>query len=69
MGLKTKDRNSGKEALRHINPPIACAMSFTDSLVKQGFDLKTVSELSLKCAVPLFQGMLELGMKPKELGE
>jgi hypothetical protein len=42
-------------------------MSFTDDLVNKGFDLKTVSELSLKCAVPLFEGMLELGVKPKEL--
>ena len=42
-------------------------MSFTDSLVAKGFDLKTISELSLKAAVPLFQGMIELGIKPKEL--
>jgi hypothetical protein len=42
-------------------------MSFTDSLVQQGFDLKTVSELSMKAALPLFQGMLELGIKPAEL--
>ena len=42
-------------------------MSFSDSLVKQGFDLKTVSELSLKAAVPLFQGMIELGINPQTL--
>jgi anti-repressor protein len=66
-GLKTIERNSAKEVLRHIKPELACAMSFTDSLVKQGFDLKTVSELSLKSAVPLFQGMIELGVNPKEL--
>jgi len=44
-------------------------MSFTDSLVKKGFDLNTVSELSLKAAVPLFQGMIELGVKPSELNK
>lgn len=66
-GLPSKDRTSAKEVLRHTKPELACAMSFTDDLVKKGFDLKTVSELSLKCAVPLFQGMLELGIKPKEL--
>lgn len=66
-GLKTTERNSAKEVLRHIKPELACAMSFTDSLVQKGFDLKTVSELSLKAAVPLFQGMIELGIKPKEL--
>lgn len=68
-GLKTKDRNSAKEVLRHTRPELACAMSFTDDLVKKGFDLKTVSELSLKAAVPLFQGMIELGITPAELNE
>lgn len=67
VGLKSSERNSAKEVLRHTKPELACAMSFTDSLVKKGFDLKTVSELSLKSAVPLFQGMLELGIKPDEL--
>jgi anti-repressor protein len=68
-GLKTKDCNSAKEVLRHVKPELACAMSFTDDLVKKGFDLKTVSELSLKAAVPLFQGMIELGITPAELNE
>jgi len=66
-GLKSIERTSAKEVLRHLKPELACAMSFTDSLVNKGFDLKTVSELSLKSAVPLFQGMIELGIKPKEL--
>jgi prophage antirepressor-like protein len=67
LGLKSKDRNSAKEVLRHSKPELACAMSFTDSLVHKGFDLNTVSELSLKAAVPLFQGMIELGITPSEL--
>lgn len=67
IGLKSIERTSAKEVLRHTKPELACSMSFVDSLVKQGFDLNTVSELSLKCAVPLFQGMIELGIKPKEL--
>ena len=67
LGLKSIERTSAKEVLRHIKPEIACAMSFTDDLVNKGFDLNTVSELSLKCAIPLFQGMLELGINPKEL--
>lgn len=66
-GLKSVECNSAKEVLRHTKPELACAMSFTDSMVKEGFDLKTVSELALKCAVPLFQGMIELGCNPKEL--
>lgn len=69
IGLKSSDRTSAKEVLRHTKPELACAMSFTDSLVQKGFDLKTVSELSLKCAVPLFQGMIELGIKPEELNK
>jgi len=69
IGLKSKERNSAKEVLRHAKPELACAMSFTDSLVKKGFDLKTVSELSLKAAVPLFQGMIELGITPSELNQ
>jgi len=67
LGLKTAECNSAKEVLRHTKPELACAMSFTDSLVAKGFDLKSVSELALKSAVPLFQGMIELGMKPSEL--
>jgi prophage antirepressor-like protein len=66
-GMLSAQRTSAKEVLRHTKPELACAMSFTDDLVKKGFDLKTVSELSMKCAVPLFQGMIELGAKPKEL--
>jgi prophage antirepressor-like protein len=69
VGLKSIARTSGKEVVRHLKPELACAMSFTDSLVNKGFDLNTVSELSLKCAVPLFQGMLELGIQPKELNK
>ena len=55
--------------LRNTKPELACSMSFVDSLVSKGYDLKTVSELSLKCAIPLFQGMLELGIKPAELNK
>lgn len=67
IGLNSKQTSSGKEVLRNINPGMACALSFTDSLTSKGFDLKTVSELSLKCALPLFNGMIEIGVKPNEL--
>ena len=66
-GLKSAERTSAKEVLRHIKPELACSMSFVDDLVKKGFDFKTVSDLSLRAAVPLFQGMIELGIKPNEL--
>ena len=68
-GLKSYQTTSGKETLRHMEPAVACAMSFTDNITKMGFDLKTASELSLKAAVPLFQGMIEMGIIPKELDE
>lgn len=67
LGLKSSERFSAKEVLRHTKPELACSMSFVDSLTAKGFDLKTITELSLKCAVPLFQGMIELGITPKEL--
>lgn len=63
MGLKSKAVSSGKEVLRHIKPEVAAAMSLTDSLVKEGYPLKTCAELSLK-GLPLFRGMIELGIKP-----
>ena len=66
-GLKSAERTSAKEVLRHIKPELACSMSFVDDLVKKGFDFNTVSDLSLRAAVPLFQDMIELGIKPKEL--
>jgi len=63
-GLKSKETQSAKEVLRHINPAVACAMSFTDSLVKKGFDLKTISELSRQSAIPLFEAMIKIGINP-----
>ena len=68
-GLKSAERTSAKEVLRHIKPELACSMSFVDDLVRKGFDFNTVSDLSLRAAVPLFQGMIELGIKPNELNK
>lgn len=68
-GLKSKDCSSAKEVLRNISPEIACGMSFTDDLVKSGFDLKTVSELTKSAAIPLFRSMLQLGITPSELNK
>ncbi len=67
LGLKSTQRTSAKEVLRNVNKPLACTMSFTDQLVAQGYDLKQVSELALKAALPLFDGMIKLGVIPKEL--
>ena len=43
-------------------------MSFVDSLLGRVADLKSVSELSLRSALPLFKGLVELGEKAKEGG-
>lgn len=67
LGLKSKDLTSAKQVLRVTKPELACSMSFVDDLVKKGFDFNTVSELALKSAVPLFKGMIEIGINPKEL--
>ena len=64
IGMKGK---SAKEVLRKIRPAVACSMSFTDDMVNRGFDFDTASQLSKKCAIPLFDGMLKLGMVPAEL--
>lgn len=68
-GLKSRDRSSAKEVLRHIAPPIAGGMSFTDDLTKNGFDLKTASDLSKQFVIPLFQNMIEMGANPKEVSQ
>jgi len=69
LGLKSKQTSSAKEVLRNTNKPLACTMSFTDQLVAQGHNLKEVSELAMKAALPLFDGMIKLGVIPQELND
>jgi len=69
LGLKSTQRTSAKEVLRNTNKPLACTMSFTDQLVAQGHNLKEVSELAMKAALPLFDGMVKLGVIPQELND
>lgn len=68
MGLPSKLRTSGKEVLRNIQPETACAMSFTDDLVKRGMPLEQAANVSTLHAKPLFQALLSVGAKPLELG-
>lgn len=67
IGLLSKDRSSAKEVLRHTKPELACSMSFVDDLVSKGFDFNTSSDLAIRCAIPLFMGMIDMGIMPKEL--
>lgn len=68
MGLPAKLRTSGKEVLRNVQPETACAMSFTDDLVKRGMPLEQAANVSTLHAKPLFQALLSIGARPVELG-
>ena len=68
MGLPSKQRTSGKEVLRNVQPATACAMSFTDDLVKRGMPLEQAANVSTMHAKPLFAALLSVGAKPLELG-
>ena len=67
LGLKSCQRTSAKEVLRHTRPEVACAMSFIDNAVKQGQSFEKFVEIGKKYAAPLFKAMLESGMRPGEL--
>lgn len=67
MGLPAKLRTSGKEVLRNVQPETACAMSFTDDLVKRGMPLEQAANVSTLHAKPLFQALLSIGARPLEL--
>lgn len=66
LGLKSKDRSSGKAVVRATKPPVACCMSLADNLTEQGFNIHRVFEVS-KTAEQVFTKMIELGVKPAEL--
>lgn len=68
-GLKSKERTSGKEVVRKLQPEAACGMSFVDNLVKQGYPMDKAIELSKEHAMPLFKGLLEMGVIPNELNQ
>lgn len=69
IGLPSIKRFSAKEVLRNTKPSIAGGMSFCDDLTKNGFDLKTASDLSKQFVIPLFENMIKLGLNPKEISE
>jgi prophage antirepressor-like protein len=65
-GLKSKERTSAKEVLRHLEPESACSMSLADNLVNEGFEPEKVFPVT-KDAKKVFKGILELGAIPAEL--
>lgn len=67
FGLKSIDCSSAKQVIRTLKPAIACGMSFTDNLVKKGYQLDMIAGISKKLAVPLFDELLKIGVRPAEL--
>jgi hypothetical protein len=59
QGLKSNQRTSGKEVLRHMRPALAAQMSLNDDLVQQGVKLTEANALSAPC-VPMLQKLIEL---------
>ena len=66
MGVPAKYRTSGREALRAIQPPSACAASLTDSLVAMGAQVTAALDVAAK-AKDVYHGMMKLGVVPAEL--
>ena len=61
FGLKSKDLSSAKQVIRVLKPELACSMSLTDSLVKDGMDHKEMAAISKELAQPLFKKLMEAG--------
>lgn len=59
QGLKSSQRGSAKEVLRHIKPELAAQMSINDYLVEHGRKLKSANSLTQPC-VPLLNELIEL---------
>lgn len=69
LGLKSKDRSSGKAVLRVLKPEIACAMSFSDSLVhEKGVSQEKAAEIGRTYTVGLFKELLQIGYTVEQLG-
>lgn len=66
MGVPSKYRTSGREAMRVVEPASACAASFTDMAMSRGATMADALSLA-DTAKSLFQGMLKLGIVPREL--
>lgn len=64
--LKSKDRTSGREVMRHLYPESACAASVSDDLISRGFDMNQIEPVALKMK-EAFKGLIQLGLTPKEL--
>ena len=68
--LKSHQRSSAKEVLRHIKPEVACAMSLADRWAANGnVNFDQISEITKNHAIPLFKSMIEYGLVPIEMND
>ena len=63
-GLKSRQRNSGKEVIRHLYPEAACGMSFNDWITSHGHSFEDAAEISV-ASIPVFAGLIKIGMIPR----
>jgi prophage antirepressor-like protein len=68
-GLKSKDTSSAKQVIRAIQPAIACSMSLTDSLVKDGADHAEAAKICRDHATILFDRLMSIGVPAARLIE
>ncbi len=62
MGLKSVDRTSAKEVIRHLKPEIAASMSMADRLAgEKGIDSGKAAKICKDYALPLFDQLKKLG--------
>jgi len=69
IGMKSKERTSAKQVFRKTNKPIACSMSFHDSLVYNGIDYDKALKVSNGVGKELFKELIKIGFEPKELNK
>lgn len=67
MGYPAKWRTSGREVVRHADPPAACLMSAADDLVRRGVPLDQAAQAANGMR-GWFALLLQTGARPKELG-
>lgn len=68
FGLKSKERTSAKEVIRHIRPEYAASMSMADRLTgEKNIPSKQAAEVCKEFALPLFKKLQEL-TNPKHIG-
>ena len=61
-----KNIKSGKDGLRAIHPGLACAKSFQDDLVTDGYQIDDATRIAIK-SEEIFNDLIAIGKRPAEL--